>query len=750
MSSVHSLDIRGPPRKKMRKGTKSCTEYRPDICNECHARGFTCIDQEYGTLDPKVKGVLSGEQPYSLRERVTQLESVVRDILQRMEQTSPSVSASPVQPHHHEDHPTKPSDVPMPPCTKIPSSEENTSTSKSLDAPITENDHIESAPVLQLFNNNVVSRTEGATSRSQDAAAIKDISPKAIAARNELAKLIPPRGDLIRIRNLVSHWWSAWIYFFPELRNSCTSSLVGNNNIFEIPDSPGEVAKFLICHLMSIEQLPVDFDFASLEVPFDVQEYTDRCITAIDHFIINDEDLSSTLPGLEAMALLSKWYSNLGRPRKAWLMNRRAIELGQLAGLHISTAREPHPNDKLYYRRLKLWTILGLNDRFLCLILGLPSGIADKYFRPQVERRLKMETSHLDTYCLRLCLILGPMIDRNQDDPADMSIDETLRLEQELETQAGAMPERFWNSQIPDSKLSMYEVTERLVLPFIYHFTRATLHLPFMLKSHSDPRYRYSQETALKSARNALLSYNKLRSWDLMNPFICRMIDFQVFSMAMLIIINILGYSQESPNYSPEQDERDWALVDQTTEVLRHAASEPAGTVAAQSLIIIEGLSTNVGNIDPTMSCKVSVPYFGVITVSPGKKRFKGRSDRPTPNSVPGGPTLNPVSNNNPNPSSAQPSPFQIYTPPLSNTSESNGTISSSSSSYTNYTPPLLDDSRVHLENIFSLPNAGMMDQNIFTGFGADSQNLGLWSNMNLDLDLDQGWNLDWTNGAMM
>jgi hypothetical protein len=627
-------------------------------------------------------------------------------------------------------------------------------TSKSLDAPITESGQIENAPVLQLFNNNVVSRTEGTTTRSHDAAATKDISPKAIAARNELAKLIPPRGDLITIRNLVSHWWAAWVYLFPELRDNCKSSLVGDDDVFQIPESPGEVAKFLICHLMSIEQLPADFNYASLEMPFDVQEYTDRCIAAIDLYVINDEDLSGTLPGLEAMALLSKWYGNLGRPRKAWLLNKRAIGLGQLAGLHISTAREPHPNDKLYNRRLKLWTALGLNDRFLCLILGLPSGIPDKFFRPQVERRLKMETSHMDIYCLRLCLVLGPMIDRNQDDPANMSIAETLRLDQELEAQALAMPEHFWKPQIPDTRLSIFEVMERLVLPFIYHFMRATLHLPFMLKSHSDRRYRYSQETALDSARNALLAYNKLRSWDLMNPFICRMIDFQAFSMAMLLIINILGYSEDAPNHSSEQDEQDWALVDQTTEVLRHAAAEPAGTVAAQSLLIIEGLSTNVGDVDPRMLCKVTVPYFGVITVSPGKKQFKGRSDRPTPNGMPGGSwnsaAPSQASKNSANPSSGQPSPFQLYTPPQSNPSECNGAISSSSSSYTNYTPPLLDDSRVQLENIFSLPNAGLMDPNAFTGFDANNQNMCLWPNINLDLDLDQGWNLDWTNGAMM
>lgn len=83
----------GPPRKRMRKGTKSCLECRrrkikctfdpPNsaICKECYARGSTCIDQEHGELPPPGP---SNEQAYSLRERVTELEGMVKDMLNRI------------------------------------------------------------------------------------------------------------------------------------------------------------------------------------------------------------------------------------------------------------------------------------------------------------------------------------------------------------------------------------------------------------------------------------------------------------------------------------------------------------------------------------------------------------------------------------------------------------------------------------------------------------------------------------------
>lgn len=82
----------GPARKKMRKGTKSCLECRrrkirctpqpggSSVCRECHARGSTCIDQEHG--DPEAVDH-AADPSYNLRERVSQLEALVKDALAR-------------------------------------------------------------------------------------------------------------------------------------------------------------------------------------------------------------------------------------------------------------------------------------------------------------------------------------------------------------------------------------------------------------------------------------------------------------------------------------------------------------------------------------------------------------------------------------------------------------------------------------------------------------------------------------------
>lgn len=617
-----------------------------------------------------------------------------------------------------------------------------------MDAPISENQHSEHAPVLQLFNNDIVSRTEATASCPDDgdsSTPAADLTTKANAVRTQLLKLVPCRDDMLKIRNAVTFWWAAWHYMFPELLDNCRSGLIGDDDCFEIPSSPGELAKFLICWLMSIEQLPQNFNYVTLQNPFDHQEYTEKVIAEISRLVIYDEDLASTLPGLEAMVLLSKWYTNLGRPRKAWLLNRRAIELGQLSGLHISTRKDPRPDDVLYDRRLKLWTFIGLNDRFLGLLFGLPYAIHENSFRPQVERRLKKEKPTLETFVLRMSTIMAPMIDRNMDDPDNMPLAATLKLEQEMETQLRAMPERFWAQQ-PNMKYNnIEEQNDNLVAPFMYHFLRMILHLPFMLKSYGDRRYQYSQDIALESARCTLHAYRELRSWKGMNPYICRVIDFQAFNSAMLLIINLVGYAEDAPNHSQEQDEKDWSLVDATIEVLRKAAAHPAGTVAAQSVNILQGISQSVASMENAytqMKCKVTVPYFGVITVSPGKKKIKSRN-RFNPNQLTPSNSSGYYSQTSQSaPPSEQASPFQIYTPPQSTTSDQ------ASSTANNWASSsiLVDDPRVQLENMVAFPNTGMMDQNVFTGFTMENDNLGAWSNLNLDLDLDQGWNLNWSD----
>lgn len=592
---------------------------------------------------------------------------------------------------------------------------------------------VENAPVLQLFDNCVVSRKDNVPSGHDDPASLK--SPKAAAVRAALMSLLPPNSDIDKIVNGSTRWWAIWHTRFPEICDKCRQGLLTGVRHCEVPMAPAELAKMLLCLSISIEQLPLDFDYSALQAPFDPKEFINRCIAEIDKLIVNDDDFVATLPGIECLVLLSKYHMNGGRPRKAWLLNRRAIEFAQLTGMHLSTAKPPRPGDNLFQRRLRLWCSIVYVDRFLSLLLGLPYAVSDAAFVPQVEMRLRTEKPSLETYVLRMGVIIGRIIDRNQD-PASMSLPATLKMDQDLEEIAKEMPNSWWDPS-PCAQYTPEECCDRLIMRFFHNFIRILLHLPFMLKSTTERRYQYCHDAAIESSRSTLISYKDLRSLAGVNPYICKVIDFQAFTAAMLLIIHLLGYSEESPNHSKEQDEKDWNLVKATTDILRRAATESGGTVAAQSANIL-GAVCNIPCTGPiyNLTCKITVPYFGTITVAPGKK-LADRSVQPHTQHQG---SMPPQSCN-------EACPNQLCTPPQSNpgepmTGENDGITSggqTTPATQAGYT----DDSWIQLENVVALPNADL-DPNGYQGF-FDDPRLGIWSNLNLDLDLDQGWNLNWS-----
>lgn len=79
---------------RRRKIRCTYTADHPNVCNECRLRGSKCVDQEHNEDDRSIPpGSEQGEQRYSLRERVAQLENVVQDLVKRLDQQSTTVSS---------------------------------------------------------------------------------------------------------------------------------------------------------------------------------------------------------------------------------------------------------------------------------------------------------------------------------------------------------------------------------------------------------------------------------------------------------------------------------------------------------------------------------------------------------------------------------------------------------------------------------------------------------------------------------
>ncbi|KOS40756.1 hypothetical protein ACN38_g8384 [Penicillium nordicum] len=727
-----------PARKRMRKGTRSCTECRrrkirctfhpnrPDVCNECRSRGMKCVDQEHAVITPPLSGYHRnsqiGEQPYSLRERVAHLENLVEGLTKRLDQRD---SSTPPRERHG-----------------INKSDGMRAHSRSLATEPDElgpsSDQICNAPILQLFDNYFVSRQED-SSNNDKFAGVQDMSPKAEEVRAELMSLLPPAEDMNKIINACFQWFVCQDHL-PEMFDRHGDRFAFNENCCDNLVAPAEVAKALLCLCISAIYAPSEFDFDALTVPFEPQKFADRCIEMVDRLIVRDDNFAATLPGIECQMLLHRVHLADGRLRKAWLVMRRAIEFAHLAGMHLST-KVPRPDDSFYERRLNIWCSMATSDRFLSLILGLPYGISDQLFLPQAQQRLNSNLSAPEQYVLRIGIIAGRMVDRNQDSSM-MTLAATLKLDQELQGSWESMPSHFQAAK-PCQGEKREHYIERIPLQFMLKLLRAFLHLPLMLQSPHEPQFRPCHKIAIQSAREGLVLYNVLRSN--IKPYLCKMIDFMAFTLCLLLITHLQGYSDENPDQNKEQDEQDWDMVKKVLEILRQAATELGGSVAAESANIL-GAIHDTRNFErdwsSISSCKITVPYFGTITVGAGTKFSTGASQNKEQTSVVSG-TMGTEA------SCPGQCPSQLYTPPMSDPEgapSTNTDVLNGASLTPTMASGYPDESWVSRSETVANPYVGL-ELNAFSGLFDDFGQY-MWPNHNVDLGLDQGWNLNWLDGV--
>lgn len=592
--------------------------------------------------------------------------------------------------------------------------------------------HSKSAPLLSLFDNHVVAK--GAwTAEIYQASPADRLASRYRIVNASLRSLVPPPSDLRTVFDTSVFWSTIWDENHPEIFQMEARQIKEQT---DTPENPAEIAKLLFCLCTTIDHVPDSFDYRSLRRPIAPKEFVARCLSTIDRLVFNDEEIAPSLSGMECMFIGAKYYINNGRPRKAWLLYRRAIQFAQLAGLHLQTNRPTSLDDVAGFRRLHVWAALACGDRYLSLILGLPYAVPDSLIAPHLAYLRKFGKSDRDEeHILQICVLAGLIIDRNQE-PDNMSLASTIEIDQKLQALAQQREPEWWDNRNIDD-LDYEPRCKKLMAQFIFYFVRTLLHMPFMLKSAVEVKCQHSHNTAISSARNAISCYIKIRNTSLKDPTICSMVDFQVFTSAVLLVVHLLGSSTDAATaFTAEED---WHSVMGISRILHFAAQAPGGAVAAQSAAVLEQLCKYRGLNDArtgmklgTLGCKIRVPYFGTIHVTPAKKlNDSDAAHQPSPLAG------TPIGQHQ------QPSPvtsIDHHNVP-SNIASSRMCVLPSPAPSAQILEP---DASISFENILALPN-GAFDSGSF-GLPPDGSNEGeSWGhNSRVDLHLDQGWRFDW------
>lgn len=122
---------------------------------------------------------------------------------------------------------------------------------------------------------------------------------------------------------------------------------------------PTALAKRLLYIAVCLQQLPTDFDESQLRIG-SIDARIDKILSTVQTLIISDDELISTIDGMECLILQGIFHFNSGNPRRAWLTFRRALNVGQLMGIHKA--------DDSRLGERQMWSNIIQADRFLvCL-----------------------------------------------------------------------------------------------------------------------------------------------------------------------------------------------------------------------------------------------------------------------------------------------------------------------------------------------------------------------------------------------
>ncbi|KAL8689356.1 MAG: hypothetical protein Q9218_004959 [Villophora microphyllina] len=639
------------PRKRMRKGTHSCLEcrrrkirciYEPNAntCNRCISKSLECTEQEYG--DAKALGA---DKRKSMRQRTSELEGMIGQILTKLDsntttpQDAETKAAEALRSLRTELLPstTTGADVLAQGPTGLASP-----TSERSDNADEGSRHFHNPPLLSLFDNAVLTKgNEQHDGRNRDSNSVShgptlDKHRRALTA---LKSLMPSREDvgiMVRASRQSLRIWQDGL-------RDCTYKLTEKFDQDEFTQTQDFICQSLhseklpvvmqtfACLAMTLQQLPGTFDSSTVNLPASPEVLQDHYITAVETLLASDDGLASTTEGLSCLLVQSRYYVNSGKPRKGWLTIRRALNFAQMLGFHRQSYDQQDPAT---INRKSIWLAIFQIERGLSLLLGYPSACLDAHYDNILAQKGYGPGIDRERFGVRMSVITGQIILRNQDSKS-MTVAATLKIDQDLEEARASMPPEWWNPT-PGTDSDVADTYDRFVARAFFHNVRILLHLPFMLKSNTDRRYDYSRIAALESSREMIHSYHCLRSPVKPLVAVCNVIDFQVFTSAMLLLVNLLGTPESSNPTDSANDAADWELIYRLTEDLRKVVNGEMGRgdngVAAQAVTLLQDLSKAKDTYcdhAPNVGYQAVIPYFGKIKIRRGTA-FRARSSAST------------------------------------------------------------------------------------------------------------------------
>ncbi|KAE8452751.1 hypothetical protein EG329_013023 [Mollisiaceae sp. DMI_Dod_QoI] len=474
------------------------------------------------------------------------------------------------------------------------------------------NAQADNAPFMQLFDNPLLGRGTATQSQTTTPATqstgVKTPScrtPKLERIRQALIELLPTQRET----NMICDASSSWLLTHAmavQKNDSVTSSTFDLARVSK--EHPTRIARTVLYIAVCLQQLDQGFDTSQLRLYPTVEARMDKCINVVQALITSDDELTSTVVGLECLILQGVFHINAGNPRRAWLNFRRAISIGQLMGIHKRECTIPGGRE--------IWFQVVQVDRYLALLLGLPAGSEDVTFGPD-ETFENPDMNKDKLFARKLCNISGRIIDRNKSESSH-AYATTQEIDESLERLAKGMPPGWWDipDVIPNDRSDeAADKFDRVMVQIWFFQVEAIAHLPFMLRASTERRYDYSKFSCLKASREMMARYLALRKAE-NKSFCCKVVDFGALTSCVTLFLGLLDPVTGTESLQERQQrETDKALVHTVLRSMEDLSNGGKDVVATQSVNVIKSLLAVDDSSGNTSNLKLTIPYFGTISI---------------------------------------------------------------------------------------------------------------------------------------
>ncbi|PVH95780.1 hypothetical protein DM02DRAFT_689396 [Periconia macrospinosa] len=311
---------------------------------------------------------------------------------------------------------------------------------------------------------------------------------------------------------------------------------------------------------------------------------------------------------VECLSILWKIAFDTGKPNRAWRYLRQGITRAIQLGYH---RQDVHFDE----RKTAIWTALWQHERRISCMLGLPSCTSKEHAGTRLQDLPQNDATFAAHH--RLSVIEGEIVKRDQTGAKnDYAL--TIQIDQDLESIRPLLP--FLSAQS-----DLVTIYTAVGVKIRFHDTQKLLHVPCILREDISTLSRYSFDRVVDACREIIHTLTFLR--EVCDEYMCEVLDFQLFSAAMTLIIGILSHRRESTTSSSPSsidETSDWNLVDSSLKCLRSTVERLDCSVAKQGADTLDAIIAvchhrRLPDQQPSLendSLVVTVPYFGCFRIN--------------------------------------------------------------------------------------------------------------------------------------